>query len=160
MDDHVLVYPWDVLAELQARERSITKIGPWAEAHRAKLDFLVDLIASGNVPDRQTLARRLTNVEINRQKTYRRRREIDATFAAVSEHPLDNALDVVVAKDGAAFDRSIATANEWALLWALATDSTYADLKSQTGLSLNALKTRISRSRSRIRRQLTTMGLP
>jgi uncharacterized protein YerC len=155
MDNQTLDYPWDVLAELQARERSITKIGPWAEAHRDKLDYVVDLIVSGNVPDRETLARRLRNVEINHQKTHKRRRQMDAaSLAVVPARSADAIVNAVVAQDLVALARSLTASYEWTLIWALAEDATYSDLSSRTGLSISALKTRTSRCRSRIRSHL------
>jgi hypothetical protein len=147
---------WDEYDSLQKRVEQITTVAHSAWAVEDQLNTFLDSIADGSLPaDVNTRQKQLNNLKVNRQKKHLHRFRLLESFAATQAGASEGtALDQVLRAEQLLRIRSSTNLVEWGLLWRLARDEAYESLVIERGMTVSALKTRVSRCRCRLRQRL------
>lgn len=157
MNDDLPGELWDEYDALQKRARSNSHVGPVAWAIEDQLNTFLNLLSDASLPaDSEARSKQFTNLAINRQKKHRHRANLLEFFAAtqteVSAEKL--ILDKLIQAEQLARVRSLISLQEWRILSKLAHDDDYKTVARDEGITLPALKTRVSRCRCRLREYL------
>lgn len=156
-DDRIPGDLWDEYDSLQKRARSNKHIGPLAWAIEDQLNTFLKSLSDACLPaDFETRSKQLNNLAINRQKKHRHRSSLLESYAATQTEVSAGKLilDELIQAEQLARVRSLISLQEWRILRKLARDDDYKTVAREEGISLPALKTRVSRCRCRLREYL------
>jgi hypothetical protein len=148
---------WQYYAKLQEDISKTTKLGPRASALEEKLNVFLSDIENNNLPtDPISRDKKFINLEINRQKKYRHRENLLSIWATefLGQEFEDNTISRIILGEEMAEVKGLTSCEEWRILWALANDHSYDEIAEKEEISLAAIKTRVSRSRKRLRESL------
>src|SRR5882762_5694211 len=143
---------WDEYSLLQKRAAQVTTLAHSSWATEDQLNTFLDSLSNGELPaDISTRQRQLNNLKVNRQKKHLHRFRLLESFAATQAGASEGtALDQVLRAEQLLRIQSSTNSLEWGLLWRLARDEAYESLAIEQGMSVSALKTRVSRCRCRL----------
>lgn len=148
---------WDEYGLLQKRADKVTTLAHSSWASEDQLNTFLDSLPNGELPaDIDTRQRQLNNLKVNRQKKHLHRFRLLESFAAVQAQASGEktAFDEVLQAEQLLRVRSLTDSVEWWVLWKLAREEGYERVASEQGISVAALKTRVSRCRCRLRERL------
>jgi DNA-binding NarL/FixJ family response regulator len=155
-----LSHPWDAYLELQETESRITKIGHRERAGDDKMTAFLDAVADGTLPDdSDAIAKKMVNLEVNRQKKYRRREQLLEEWAEskLVDHYFPNEMvNAIETREQVDAVKLSLAHREWRILWALANGSEFSMVASDEKTSVAALKMEVSRLRRKLRKSLTS----
>jgi len=157
MDDSELDYPWAEYASLQERADQIRQLGHTASAIEDQLNKFLDSLAKGSLPvDNEAREKQQKNLLINRQKKHRHRLRLLQQQAAIAPTslPSEPIVSRLIIVEMLVQVRALTTVQEWRFLVRLALDQDYATIAQSEGISVAALKTKVSRCRQRLRIRL------
>ena len=143
---------WDDYASIQQRrDRQPVDHRVWATEEQ--LDEFIDAVCGNRLPQKSELRSQwLDNLATNRAKKHRRRQSLlrnDYSFVCGRSQSSDP-FEEVVRNESIARIRANTTAAEWRILWALACGDSYAAVGTRERLTVAALKSKVSRCRSRV----------
>jgi DNA-binding CsgD family transcriptional regulator len=153
--------PWRIFQILQSSAAG-RKLDPFGLGHDEALTELPGLFhpsdTGATLPDPERLRRRFDHLRANRATKFRRRAKLDRQIAKRTPSAVTEAVDEVVAvKELTELVHLETSESEWELLRLLADGFTYNEIADRHGTSVESLKSRVSRVRSRIR--LSPAGL-
>lgn len=154
MDDSALEYPWDEYASLQERADRVSKLSHTAWAIEAQLNKFLTSLSDGSLPvDGEAREKKQQNLLINEQKKDRHRLMLLQREAATAPtfSPSEPILRHLIIVELLVQVRASTTEQEWRVLVLLALDYDYATIARSAGISVTALKTKVSRCRQRLR---------
>jgi hypothetical protein len=148
---------WDEYGSLQKRAERIITVAHNAWAIEDQLNtFLASLINNSLPKEAERRRKQSTNLAINRQRKHLYRFRLLESYAATqSEASVDKtSFDQVLQAEQLSTVRFVTTPDEWRVLWRLAREEDYKTIAEEEGVSIPALKTRVSRCRCRLRGHL------
>jgi DNA-directed RNA polymerase specialized sigma24 family protein len=154
MDDSTLEYPWVEYASFQERAGQIQRLSLAAWAIEDLLNEFLDSFSEGSLPvDREAREKRQKNLLINRQKKHSHRLKLvqEQAVTAPSYSPSEPIIHPLIIAELLIHVRASTTEQEWRILVLLAFDYDYATVAQNEGMSVTALKTKVSRCRQRLR---------
>lgn len=151
---HVMPFPWaDYLPTQQAASYS-HQINPESLGREEALAAVLDDFGGDRRPfDSAALQRRFGNLCANRRGKHLQRKKLDKKLAGdrIRETPTADHTESVAVKELIGMLQDAVSAADWQILWKLAEGYSCGEVAAQRGISLANLKSRASRSRSRIR---------
>jgi uncharacterized protein YerC len=148
---------WDEYGSLQKRSEQVITVAHNAWAIEDQLNTFLDSLINNSLP-REVEKRRKqsTNLGINRQRKHLHRFRLLEFYATIqSEASVDKtSFDQVLQSEQLSIVRSVTTSDEWRVLLRLAREEDYKTIAEEEGVSIPALKTRVSRCRCRLRGHL------
>lgn len=157
MDNSASEYFWAEYASLQERVDRIRKVGHIAWAIEDQLnDFLESLGENSPSVDDKEREKKQKNFLINRQKKHSHRSRLLQEQAAITPTslPPESIIKKVIEAELLFKIHSLATKQERRILKCLARGDDYATIAQSEGMSIIALKTKVSRCRQRVRIRL------
>lgn len=145
--------PWGVFHRLQT-VASCRRISPLARGRDEALTELPDTFGAAGCdpPDPDDIRRRFDVLCGNRAAKYRRRAQIDRRIAGGTRATLaDRHTHAVAVKELADLVRRAISDADWVIFRMLSEGFTYREVADRRGMTVEALKSRISRVRSRLR---------
>lgn len=157
MEDSALGQLWAKYDSLQKYASQVRKVDPKAWAIEEQLNDFLAKLEKGSLPvDDEVSERRLKNLLINRQKKHRHRSRLlqEHTAISLTFSPSESIIRKVIETELLVRVRTSTTAQEWRILVRLARGDDYGTVARSEGMSVVALKTKISRCRRRVRFRL------
>src|SRR5207302_2584703 len=144
---------WEEYAVLQSKANR-AKLDSYTWAIDDQLEQFLDSIKGRLPADSEARSKLLHNLVLNRTKKHSRRcRMLEAYRAPTPALDLEGeTIDRLYVRKAVARVRSLATHQERRILWHLANGESYEGMARAEGLSVSALKTKVSRCRSRLKR--------
>jgi len=141
---------WDEYLAVQ-KKTDRSKLDHYAWALEEQANHFLDSI--GRLPKTpEARSKSLRNLVLNRTKKHSRRRRLLEQWylPAVEPSPEDIAIGRLQHKQTIALIRAATSGAEWKILISLASGSDYPTVARQAGISLSALKSKVSRCRQRL----------
>jgi hypothetical protein len=157
MDDSTLEHPWAEYASLQERADRVRKLSPTALAIEDQLNNFLESLDEGFLPvNDEAFEKRQKNLLINRRKKHSYRARLLQEQAAITPtfSPSEPIIGKLIQAELLFQVRTSTTKQEWRILVRLALDHDYATIAQSEGISVIALKTKVSRCRQRVRIRL------
>lgn len=145
---------WAEYASLQKRADRVTKLSHRAWAIEDQLNEFLDALEKSSLPvDEEARAKQQKNLLINRQNKHRHRLKLLQAQAATTpaSSPPEQVTDPLIVAELIVRVRTLTTTQEWRILVLLAHAHDYAAIAQKEGISVAALKTRVTRCRQRLR---------
>jgi len=142
---------WQEYELLQNKSRKISKLDSYAWAVEDQLDRVLSLATGPASAKVEPLAKSLKDLRLNRIKKHSRRRRLLQRFAApVLPDVTENTLVGRIQLERAALAFRSTNGSDWQILVSIAYGADYGSIASRKGISVSALKSRVSRSRQQL----------
>jgi DNA-directed RNA polymerase specialized sigma24 family protein len=143
---------WHIYHQLHSFGHS-QKINPRTLGREDALTTLLGRFGAIPTPlDPGAVQRQFDYLCVNRATKYRHRMRLDRRIAEVDAHnPVEKHTEAVATRELVSLIRREMSESDWSILWMLAEGFTYGEVADKFGMSVARLKSRVSRTRSRIR---------
>lgn len=157
MDDSTLESPWTEYASLQERAAQIRKLSHATWAVDDLLNNFLESLNKVSLPvDDEAREKRQKNFLINRRNKHSHRSKLLQEQAAITPSflPSEPIIGKLIQAELLFRVRALTTEQEWRILVRLARGDDYATIARSEGISVSALKTKVSRCRQRVKMRL------